>query len=339
MPDADNSIFIDNDDSRNVPCLLTSGNANAAYSLDIEDGGELDITGSATQVTALSVLADVTVGGGLLFLDDSLLSASNLYVGETGNVGTVHAFNASIKIVDDVVIGDTAQGSMTVALGGELLARNIQVGSADGTVAGTLTIGGDSGSLAMAGGDVRPTFDLTLEKLGVLFINSTTAVEIDADITGSGKVELVSSPLVNFQGDNTYSGETTVATGCKLEGLQSPNSPFFVDGTLDLSGGAQTLFSLSGDGVVQDGFLTLDGASTTDFSGSIQGATTNLTINGGNSVQLSGANPVWRGDDDRRRHSRSRRWRVNRFAQSHRQRRDQFRGRPRLLSNRQFQLR
>jgi fibronectin-binding autotransporter adhesin len=148
----------------------------------------------------------------------------------------------------------TYSGATTINAGTISIAADNNLGAAPGTaVAGQLTFGG--GTLASTA-----TFTLNSNR-GIAF-NSTGAIEVAASTTltyggvgaGSGGFTKTSAGALLLNGNNTYSGATTVNAGTLLmNGSQSSTALSLNGGTLGGTGTLGTIASTSSGGTVSPG--------------------------------------------------------------------------------------
>ena len=121
-----------------------------------------------------------------------------------------------------------------------------------------------------------------------------------ACISGTGNLVETGSGVLSLQGNNTFSGVTTVSGGTLQLGNPSGlgNSALVANATVDLYGNSPTIVSLAGSGTITDSIpygmptLSVSGASTTQFSGTINdgAGTTTLVQDGPGTLILSGTN-------------------------------------------------
>src|SRR3546814_16752178 len=95
--------------------------------------------------------------------------------------------------------------------------------------------------------------------------------------SGTGTLDNVGAGILNFTGNYGFDGVTTILAGSvRFAGQIDPTTDFNVGGgTLDLSGGDQTIGGLSGGGeatvVIGASTLTVDQEEDSEFAGEIEG--------------------------------------------------------------------
>jgi len=186
-------------------------------------------------------------------------------------------------------------GPLTIADsvgGGVVVLTNVESYSGTTTIdtGATLQLGNGSGTVGLLAGAITDNGSLVFDGGGGSLALYATGV------TGTGRMVLTSGTL-ELEGDNTYSGSTTIASGATLDivGTGSiANSSTVADaGTFDISGASSgvSITSLSGAGSVALGnnTLTISNGNIADvFSGGI-GGNGGLTIAGGTAT-LTGFN-------------------------------------------------
>jgi autotransporter-associated beta strand protein len=229
-------------------------NGSSDFSGTITGAGTLTLNGGSQSLSGASTYTGITtVNGGTLVL----VAGASLKSAVTLATGTAISLSSSTTTTGSATIASLS-GAGTVALGGNTLVLSSATGTFSGIISDSVT---KSGSTVSAGGS--------------LWI--------------SGGSETLS-------GANTYTGTTTVSAGTlTLTGSLATTSKLSISGTLDATGATGstlTFVSLAGTGKVLLGShaLVLSTASaTTVFSGVISGDST-LTVNGGGTETLSGAN-------------------------------------------------
>jgi|GEM_PF-1642182 len=200
-----------------------------------------------------------------------------------------------------LVIGSTANpnssDSSSILLGGVFLTGNNTYTGATTINSGVLRLGsgGTSGSLSGAG---------AINNFATLIFNRSDTLTQGinfGDISGNGAVTHATAGTVVLNGNNTYTGQTTIAGGGLLQlgsaTAISSNSLIFVGvlgsstfgGTLDLNG-----FSSSSAFKTNASAITNSSSTAVTLSGNISmgqsgvGGTGNLTIGGVGDVSLTG---------------------------------------------------
>jgi YVTN family beta-propeller protein/autotransporter-associated beta strand protein len=207
-------------------------------------------------------------GSGPLIIGDGInqgtivLSATNTYSGGT----TIN--RAILEIGADVNLGAAASGGL-IFNGGILKTL-----ASFGTVRAT--------TLNAAGGIFEPSAGTTFTEAGT--------------IAGVGGLTKIGAGTVILEGNNDYTGGTTVVAGTlktgSAGGFVSDTAYTVNGGTLDLNNFPLTMASLNGTGgVVSLGSaaLTVNNSGTNIYSGIVQG-TGSLTKIGGGALTLSGNN-------------------------------------------------
>ena len=290
--------------------------------------GGIDVTGALTfnQSTNLTV-ANVISGSGSITkqgVNTLTLTGANTYAGITTiSAGALNIRDASglgATSAGTVVAAGAALefqhvSGQFLAIGREALTLNgtgINGGGALRAISGTIAHEGaitlasassikvDAGSLTLDGAIALAGHQLTLGGAG--------AINVNYQISGTGAVT-VDGATVKFRELNYYSGSTTLNSGqLNLEGvgrLGLNANPLTVNGgTLTFYGNAAnppntvsnyTVGSLSGTGGTITGLssgqlkvLTIDGATTTTYAGSLSG-NLQAEFKGGGTTTLTGA--------------------------------------------------
>jgi autotransporter-associated beta strand protein len=139
---------------------------------------------------------------GELFVGDGLGGADADLVREQGNfqIGSIPVTVASSGWLDADDYSDTI-GSLTIAAGGHA-----------GSVAGTLTLGGNV--KGTGAGTATIDGNLSLGSATRIFdIPSAMVLLVDASVSGSGGITKTNSGFLGLRGANTYTGVTTVQQG------------------------------------------------------------------------------------------------------------------------------
>jgi len=331
-------------------------NIPSGKEIDVLAGGAtFDVNGNT--VTINSVIGSTSNGdeGGITVMDSSsgasgvlTLAAANIYQGGTDiESGTLQADNASAFGSGALTVNDGTLDfngySMTVSSlsgsGGTITNNatsttstltvdqgsdttdycyfgNIQDGA--GTIAlatagsGTLTLAGASNYSGSTTIDVDSTLTVcdgclpsaNVTDNGLLAFDISGSPDFSVAIVGSGGVSMIGPGTLELSGSNSYAGETDIESGMLqlASGATLGSGDLIVnDGILDMNGNSITVASLSGNG----GTITNNAASTTStltvaddssatpaYQGNIQDGTGTvaLTVAGSGILTLSGTN-------------------------------------------------
>ena len=255
--------------------------------------GEITLTGVNTLTGSVTVSSDTLHLSG----NGSISSASTVYV--YGTLDFANASSASIK---------SLAGSGTVTLGANNLVLTAAGNSFTGIISGTggviLNAGTQyltgsntfTGGMTINGGTMEigsSTVSYNVANSGIFAFYSTSTIEMDGVISGTGEVQSLSTGVTTITAAQTYTGATTITLGTiKLTGSGSiaNSSLVTVNGALDISEtSGTTIKALAGSGAVRLGTetLTITGSGG-DFSGAVSG-TGGIILTGG-SQTFSGAN-------------------------------------------------
>ena len=277
-----------------------------AGTLDL--GGTTRITGGVSTfggsiingaLNSTAGIAAYTLGGG--FISASLtgagavtqdgggttLAATNTYTGGTAiNSGTLEAAHASGGAIDAL-----SSGAITISSGGALRS------SVSGTLGNGLTFnGGSFGTLSAAAGT-------TLTLTGGLFLNPDSVTTFGSP-TDTGTVLVNTTAISSSNSASVVVGGGILRAGSfqfggALGTIQS--TTVSAGATLDLNDFSAAIHNLGGGGSVVTGTLantslslTVDPATSSEFSGVISGAG-KVTVTGGGTMVLSGANTYGNG--------------------------------------------
>jgi fibronectin-binding autotransporter adhesin len=329
--------------STNTGTFTLSGVIDGAGSLTKVANGNLVLTGANSYTGGTSVNAGtVTVGNNTALGTNTVTmangtvlanNANNLNVANAFSIGNVEvATGANTFRLSGVVNGaglltKTGTGNLilsgsngytggTALTAGSLtITNNNSIGtgtlttSANTTVFAGLTVGGGS-TIALANSVVLngattlnlqgTTGDITPQ--GVFSANGTT-LSLNGVVSGAGSLLATGFGRVNFNGANSYSGGTTLASAAAYVGTDTA----FGSGTVTANGAAigndsGALRALANN-VVVDTTLTVLGPNDLTLTGTVSGAgelvkrtTSTLTLNGANSysgsTQLAGGTIV-----------------------------------------------
>ncbi|WP_454740532.1 MULTISPECIES: autotransporter-associated beta strand repeat-containing protein [Cupriavidus] len=210
--------------------------------------------GTAIRGGVLQVAADNNLGaastplsldGGTLRTTATFTSARAATLGEQG--GTFESLAGTTLTLASAASG---AGTLTKTGAGTLVltADNTYTGNTI-VSAGTLQVGNGGTTGNLAGNVINDS---------VLAFNRSDIATIRGNIWGSGAVNQIGSGVTVLSGDNTYTGDTTVASGTLRAGATgsfSAGSRFDVAAgtTLDLNGFSQTIAGLTNGGMVRLG--------------------------------------------------------------------------------------
>jgi autotransporter-associated beta strand protein len=274
----------------NNTLTISNGNAADIYSGKIAGNGGLTVAGGTAVLSGFNTFAGTTQvnSGATLQLGDGA-GNMGLLGGPINDDGLIN-FNGGGGSLAIYATGITGSGAVTIESGTmELTGVNSYSGTTTIDPGATLQMGAGSGFGLLAGA-ITDNGALAFDGGGGALATYVTG------ITGTGTLELKSGTL-GLQGDNTYTGSTTIDSGAKLQIIGAgsiANSSGVADaGTFDISGatGGVSIKSLSGAGGVTLGnnTLTISNGNAADiYSGTIAGAG-GLTVAGGTAV-LSGLN-------------------------------------------------
>ena len=280
------------------------------------NGGILNV-GSTT---ALARDPSVTVNGGTFDTNNQTITVGPLsgtggvIALGSGNLTTNSNTNTSLAAIISGSGGLDQEGSGTLTLTGvntytgvTTLGSGTLALSGSGSIASSRIVGMDEGTFDISATTNGTTIQALVGSgrskviLGskTLTITNNTAIFshiFGGNISGSGGLT-ISGGALYFDGMNSYTGPTTIASGATLGMSFFPqsiaaSSNVVVNGTFDLNGIGAVIKSLSGSGAVIGGSsLTITNASGT-FSGTIgSDVPAALTIAGGTQT-LSGANTL-----------------------------------------------
>ncbi|GGD42837.1 hypothetical protein GCM10007235_13560 [Pseudoxanthomonas indica] len=257
-----------------------SGAISGTGDVSVLGGGTLTLSGAnsysginGTQVRAGSTLVVANNGnlgaattrvlldnGSTLRLTSSFALTRNVVVDTAGGFGKIDT-QANTITVSGVVSGDA--GLEKLGAGSLLLtADNLHTGGTR-ISAGTLQIGNGGTTGSVLGGVIN---------LGALNFNRSNTYTFGGQITGSGSVTQLGTGTLILNGDNSYTGATTVAAG-----------------TLQVGAGGTT-GSVLGN-IVNNAALVFNRSDSLTYAGVISG-TGSLAQNGTGVLTLSGVNTL-----------------------------------------------
>ncbi|WP_141984917.1 autotransporter domain-containing protein [Bordetella hinzii] len=218
------------------------------------------------------------------------------------------------------------QSSLTIANGGTVTARQVELGSGGGTGKSTISLQGDStargvletggiilhgadAALDFNGGILKATQDSTdflsnigaaqtqLTGGGLLFDTNGHQVTITSQLNGTGDLSKLGTGTLTVNRIDSTGAVGVLAGTLKLGSSQAmvtgANSVSVADGAiLDLNGYEATVGRLAGDGrvAVNDAVLTVGGSNHDSTFGGIISGTGRLTKTGTGKLTLTGAN-------------------------------------------------
>jgi fibronectin-binding autotransporter adhesin len=271
--------------------LEISGSGNIAQSsrVDVSGGATFDIQNASSSLAIKSLsgasTSTVTLGANTL----SLTSAG----GQT--------FSG--------IIGGT--GGFTVSSGNETLSSNTNTYTGLTTVSGTLLLTGSDSILASSGVSDLGTFDIsgngattsikTLYGNGIVTLGGNTLILTNAGPTSTGNFSgaingvggglTINGGTETLAGANTYTGNTTISGGTlSISGTTILSSAKVIDNSALIITSNSSIQSLTGNGTVNLGSVTLTLTAANDnFSGIISGGG-GLSVTGTGIETLSGVN-------------------------------------------------
>ena len=265
--------------------LLLAGTGSIADTQEVADYGVLDISGTTTgaSIVTLSGSGIVNLGAETL----TLTNASDLFSGVIGGSGGLTLANGFEVLTGTNTYTGATLIDPTAAL---YLAGTGSIASSSGVA--------DNGvfdiSLTTSGASIATLSGSGVVNLGAENLTlSNASTTFSGGINGAGGLE-VAAGTETFTGTNTYTGTTLIDAGAGLVltgiGSIAQSQEVADNGVFDISGttAGAAIVTLSGSGVVSLGAqtLTLSGASTT-FSGGINGAG-GLDVTGGEETFIGG---------------------------------------------------
>jgi autotransporter-associated beta strand protein len=231
---------------------------NGAGDVVADGGGRLVLSGANTY-SGGTVICGAARDSLCLTANANPTTATTLQVGvdtvyNTANTPSSGIKSSAIGTATLTFDGGTLQGGGATT--NYQIANAVQINGAGGT------IDADHGNFTLIGNITNG--------------NATTGSLTIEDTTGHSTIFV--------SGTNTYSGQTIIASTGALQagstGALSPNSAFSVAGVLELASFSNTIYSLSGTGIVGGGAtLTIaPSTGTTTFSGVLENQTSALSI-------------------------------------------------------------
>lgn len=223
---------------REASSALDAGVWNIGGALAVGEGGNASLligNGGAVDVAGLVVVAD------------NAGSTGNLVVGSAGTLSTHH---------DGIVVGALGDGTLTLREGGNALLNGgaVTLGFFAGS-SGTLNIGADLGSDALAPGLIEASAIRFGDGAGTLVFNHTSDNYVfSSDISGNGLIQ-------HRAGGTTLTGDGSAFTGgVFLEGGRL-NVNGVLGGLVDVAGGTLAGTGQVGDVVLRSGSTIAPGNS------------------------------------------------------------------------------
>lgn len=328
----------------------TTGGANLVVgndgsgTLNIQNGGT--VTSGGGQIGGVgSGLATVTGVGSLWNASGSSMKLGNgtlniqnggivnssggdigLGSGTTGMVIVTGAGSQWNNVIGSLIVGDTANGSLSVDPGAKVTAPNVLFAANSGTVTGTLNLNGTAGSRGVVetallsegsgtggghinfnGGILRTTAnqsnflqnfetgDVQVQSGGAFIDTNGFNIGISTALQGAGGLTKQATGTLTLSGSSSFTGSTSIETGT-LEVTANNALGTAAGGTTVANGAALKLsnvnystaepLAINGTGVSGGGALVNSGNST--FAGQVT-VETDATINaGGGTLNLNG---------------------------------------------------
>ena len=235
----------------------------------------------------------------------TLLGTVPLANGFASNLSTMLSQNTSLSTTGSAMLSGNVSGPGSLTLTGgtlSLYGNNTYTGGTD-IAGGTLVIQSDSnlgasaGTLTFSGGALQTVSTMTSPR--AVLLNSLATIQPDANTTltlsgllsGSGGVAMTGDGKLSLQGNNTYTGGTTIAKGTLV--IQSDSNLGASSGGLTFSGGAlQTVSTMTTDRAVALNSLAMiqpDANTTLKLSGLLSGSG-GIAMLGDGTLSLSGNN-------------------------------------------------
>ncbi len=225
---------------------------------------QISSTGNSNLFTTLNIQ-----GGTVRIAGDGSLGNNDVILGSNAVTSTLEYFGSGENIDNQFRIGDG-----TVDAGGTRVGGGIINNTGTGTVTFT------SATFNQGDADVTATRDLTLT--GNTSDIAITGTIIDNSATGSLGITKTGNITATLDGDNTYTGNTTVSAGrLNVNGAQTGNGDFTVAADANLGGEGSTAGNLTFGG---NNTLFINPGTAAAFT-----TTGSLTVTTGNvSVDFAG---------------------------------------------------
>lgn len=294
---------------------LTVGGTVTATNQNLTVGGSGNTTingaiGTGTGTLTKDGSGTLTLAGNSTYSGTTTISTGVVNIqhgsalGSTGT-GTTVTSGAALQLQGGITVGAEAlslTGAGITSTGG---LRNI---SGNNSWAGTVTVGtggarinSDAGTLTLGGTVMAANQNLIVGGDGNTTING-------AITTGSGTLTKDGAGTLTLGGANTYTGATTISAGTLRLGpsgsISDNNAVTVASGaTFDVNGRTDTIGTLAGAGDVQlnGGTLTVGGAGSSTFSGTMDGLGTFVksgagTLTIGGDLSFGNVVPSFSGD-------------------------------------------
>ena len=215
--------------------------------------------------------------------------------------GTALTFQPTLD-VDPTVAGMLMNGNNTLTLNSHTLTLTGAAAQSAGAITGTGTIALTGSATFTASNSAVLGNGVTISTAGTTNTVTLSGVNFGGAITGPGGL-ITSGSVILGGGASTYSGGSTINSGSSVtlsaNNALSTESALTNNGSLSLNGFSQTVRALSGTGSTDlGGFgLTVNGSSSTTYSGTITSTGGDLTKSGSGTLTLTGANSYNGGTD------------------------------------------
>ena len=294
--------------------IALNSTVDGAHALTVTTGGAVAL-GTVGGATAPSSLA---VTGGSIALAHNVTVAGPLSLTTTGSaitqsggvltVGGTATFNAGTDSITLNSAGNSFTGAVSLTgsnaaitdatgliLGNTTLSGTLALSAASGTTvtglvsASTTTV--NSGSLQIGNGGTAGGISGNLASNGAVTFDESGAVSYGGVYSGSGSLTQAGAGVLILNGNNTYTGTTTVQQGT-LEIDGSITSPVMVNSGATLTGKGTIIGNLTANGILSPGTSSAIGALTIQGNLSLGNSSiVNMRVNGpGNSdlIAVSG---------------------------------------------------
>jgi fibronectin-binding autotransporter adhesin len=277
---------------------LTLSGANAFDGSTTINAGSLSISADNNLGAApgSATAGKLTFGGGSLATTASFTLNSNRGIA-FNSTGTIDVASSTTLTYGGIAAGS---GGLAKSNAGTLILSGANTFSGATTInAGTISIAADNnlgtapgsavtGQLTFGGGTLATTVSFTLNSNRGIAFNSTATIDVASSTTltyggiaaGSGGLTKTSAGILVLNGNNTYTGTTTVSAGTVLvNGSQSSSAVSLNGGTLGGVGTVGTNTSTSSGGTVSPG-SSPGILNTSDVNWSTGSPTFSIELNG-----------------------------------------------------------